>query len=242
MKNLSKEYENKIKEIWENAGLKRAKMSLSPGDIIKSIEKEAETNKVLKNEEYYVPNFYLIYLNPFDYEIIEFFLEKMTETLGEFLDNFMEINKFKTSSTPKVFFYTDRDIEIGKIRVKSEFDLDVQKKLDDTQSISLKEAHEEELYFTEATLTLLDKKKVFYISKPSTLIGRLDVNDITISDEGISRVHAEINKRNNKFYIRDMESTNGTFLNGKKIKEKLLKDGDILELGTKKFEFKYYKK
>ncbi len=63
-------------------------------------------------------------------------------------------------------------------------------------------------------------------------LGRVPGVEIEIRDDSISRRHAEIAKRDNQFFIRDLGSTNGTFVNGEKISsERQLRSGDAIVLG-----------
>ncbi len=67
--------------------------------------------------------------------------------------------------------------------------------------------------------------------KAGAVIGRTVEADIVIPDDHISRRHAEIWMENERVFIRDLDSRNGTFVNGQPIKEAELKDGDRLHLG-----------
>jgi two-component system, cell cycle response regulator len=73
--------------------------------------------------------------------------------------------------------------------------------------------------------------EVYPINKSVVLIGRGDDADITISDTSISRRHSKIERIEDEYVLVDLGSTNGLFLNGKKIKEKTLKDGDKIKMG-----------
>ncbi len=64
-----------------------------------------------------------------------------------------------------------------------------------------------------------------------TYIGRMPENHVVIDDEQASRSHARIIHENDQFRLEDQESQNGTFVNGKKIKEKVLVLGDIIRIG-----------
>lgn len=73
--------------------------------------------------------------------------------------------------------------------------------------------------------------------KPMT-IGRESSNDIVIPDINVSRLHAEIRQdANGTWSIKDLDSTNGTSVNGRRIKSAPLQDADILVFGTTKVEF-----
>jgi len=60
--------------------------------------------------------------------------------------------------------------------------------------------------------------KVFRIEKPEVILGRSNV-DIVLNDTESSREHARIEVRGNAVFLRDLDSRNGTWLNGKKIEE-----------------------
>lgn len=74
---------------------------------------------------------------------------------------------------------------------------------------------------------------------PKSTIGRNPKCTIPfIGEKSISSEHCLIFYKNGKFFIRDLNSTNGVYLNNKKIEESEIKDGDIIKLGLKKLKFK----
>ena len=68
-------------------------------------------------------------------------------------------------------------------------------------------------------------------------IGRVESADLQIDSSRVSREHAVIVKEQDGFRIRDLGSTNGTFLNGEPIEEARLNDGDILTIADTEFTF-----
>ena len=82
------------------------------------------------------------------------------------------------------------------------------------------------------------KQKVFIPEGCRLLIGRAAECDLLVQDGFASRQHALIASNGKKVIVIDLNSTNGTFVNGKNIGPKqTLKDGDILELGDSKIHF-----
>jgi pSer/pThr/pTyr-binding forkhead associated (FHA) protein len=77
----------------------------------------------------------------------------------------------------------------------------------------------------------------YVISEDTTTIGRIGSNDIHILDEMVSGHHAKIICFQNNYFIEDLISTNGTFVNGKRIKKCVLKDRDQLAFGPYKMLF-----
>jgi hypothetical protein len=64
-----------------------------------------------------------------------------------------------------------------------------------------------------------------------TTIGRLEDNSFQIPEQSVSSHHCEVLLKGNDVVVKDLNSTNGTFINGEKITEKSLKPGQILRLG-----------
>ncbi len=69
--------------------------------------------------------------------------------------------------------------------------------------------------------------KDYTLDKGTTSIGRQEDNDIVLNDLAVSKKHARIN-REEKYFLTDLRSSNGTFINGKKILHSKLSDGDII--------------
>jgi len=78
---------------------------------------------------------------------------------------------------------------------------------------------------------------VFWIEEPETLIGRSPAAHLCIADESISREHAVILFEGEAFVVEDLQSTNGTRLNGKRIRTAPLSDGDELQFGQTRLRF-----
>ena len=76
-----------------------------------------------------------------------------------------------------------------------------------------------------------DVLKTFYLNKEEVSAGKLPSNDIEISDNTVSRKHCKFVKVGDKYKIIDLNSTNGTFVNGVKVKEKIINDGDNITIG-----------
>ena len=64
-----------------------------------------------------------------------------------------------------------------------------------------------------------------------TTIGRLEDNTFQIPEQSVSSHHCEVLLKGSDVLIKDLNSTNGTYINGEKITDKILKPGQILRLG-----------
>ncbi|MFK7739327.1 MAG: FHA domain-containing protein [Planctomycetota bacterium] len=68
-------------------------------------------------------------------------------------------------------------------------------------------------------------------------IGRKPANDIVLADEKTSGVHCEITPEDGRPVLKDLGSTNGTFLDGKRVTEVVLTDGDVVTVGRLRVRF-----
>src|ERR1017187_1346791 len=64
-----------------------------------------------------------------------------------------------------------------------------------------------------------------------TTTGRVEDNPFQIAEPSDSSHHCEVELKGNEVLVRDLNSTNGTFINGEKVTEKVIKPGQILRLG-----------
>ena len=79
--------------------------------------------------------------------------------------------------------------------------------------------------------------KEVQLTKDRTTLGRRPYNDIVIDNLAVSGEHAVLQMTGNVVYLEDLNSTNGTYVNGKAAKKQLLQHGDIVEVG--KYKIKY---
>lgn len=74
--------------------------------------------------------------------------------------------------------------------------------------------------------------------EPLTFIGRTPENQIRLNKPAVSRRHAQIAQSESGYVLRDLNSENGTYVNGEKVKERQLGDGDRVQIGTVRFVFR----
>ena len=79
--------------------------------------------------------------------------------------------------------------------------------------------------------------KEVQLTKDRTTLGRRPYNDIVIDNLAVSGEHAVLQMMANEVYLEDLNSTNGTYVNGKAVKKQLLQNNDTVEIG--KYKIKY---
>jgi len=86
-------------------------------------------------------------------------------------------------------------------------------------------------YVTLRVLHGADRGRIFdHLPTPVT-IGREEGNSIQLNDERISRYHLKLQEDNDKIVLTDLESTNGTKVNGEDIQVRIVRDGDLISVG-----------
>ena len=79
--------------------------------------------------------------------------------------------------------------------------------------------------------------KEVQLTKDRTSLGRRPYNDIVIDNLAVSGEHAVLQISGLEVHVEDLNSTNGTYVNGKAVKKQLLQNSDIVEIG--KYKIKY---
>ena len=79
--------------------------------------------------------------------------------------------------------------------------------------------------------------KEVQITKDKTTLGRRPYNDIVIDNLAVSGEHAVLQMVGADVFIEDLNSTNGTYINGKAVKKQLLQHNDTVEIGKYKIKF-----
>ena len=79
--------------------------------------------------------------------------------------------------------------------------------------------------------------KEVQLTKDRTTLGRRPYNDIVIDNLAVSGEHAVLQMNGNEVHIEDLNSTNGSYVNGKAVKKQLLQNSDVIEVGKYKIKF-----
>lgn len=86
-------------------------------------------------------------------------------------------------------------------------------------------------FITLRVLHGADRGRVFDRVPTPVTIGREEGNTIQLNDERISRYHLKLQDDNDKIVATDLESTNGTKVNGEEIQVRIVRDGDMIAVG-----------
>lgn len=81
--------------------------------------------------------------------------------------------------------------------------------------------------------------KVFYLLGEKITLGRSEEHDLSFADDFLSSNHLEFIKQGKKIFVTDLKTTNGTYINNKKIVQQELKTSDIISCGRVVFKYEY---
>jgi DNA-binding NtrC family response regulator len=118
--------------------------------------------------------------------------------------------------------------------------------LETTTTINLPESNKDLVSLRRYQLVVLGKdgnRRTYTLGKKSKVkMGKKSDNDIVISnDRTVSREHVVVEMTDdNQYILKDLNSTNGTLINGMKVKEAFLSQGDIIKVGETEIEFQSF--
>ncbi|NTW04929.1 MAG: DUF3662 and FHA domain-containing protein [Peptococcaceae bacterium] len=232
-------------------GKNRGKIHLL--DIAKKMVREMRDHRKVSINLVYVPNEYLVSLSTADWESIEHLTEAFSLELQDYLLQKAEEKGYTLAAHPKVRFSVDDKLGSGQINVIGKFG-------DTAVSINNEKADKSEFEETmnyqpvkdTAPVPVITSRlkytlevvggplagKIFMLEDYSLVIGRRESCDIVLLDESVSRRHARLEYKKGSWYIHDLNSGNGTFINGKRVSATVLSLGDTIKLGATLCAFK----
>jgi hypothetical protein len=215
---------------------------IRPGKIMRAIEEAMELSKKRVVHKVYIPNRYTILLSIDDLEEIRPYIKDLKAEISEWIKATAEGNGYEIpggdviveiSSSP----YMDR----GEVTARGWTDeeaISQKKPMDRTRIVDLPPTGR---HVSPQLVVLFGEEagKEIEIKGPEVVIGRGNC-DIRLRDKDrlVSRRHARISFDGSNFIIKDLGSKNGTFVNGKRVGECVLEDGDEITLGNIRLLFR----
>jgi transcriptional regulator with GAF, ATPase, and Fis domain len=108
-----------------------------------------------------------------------------------------------------------------------------------TQLVATEE-NKDIIFQRKCQLVILDgpnKGKKIDLNRTTTKIGKKENNDLVLDEKTVSRNHLEILQTEDSYLLKDLNSTNGTYINDIRVKEAYLTPGDVIRLGNARIEF-----
>ncbi|HUQ42284.1 MAG TPA: DUF3662 and FHA domain-containing protein [Candidatus Limnocylindrales bacterium] len=222
---------------------------LQPVQLAKRLIRAMESNQTISLSKTFVPNSYVVSLGPTDFAQFEQYRRSLERDLAETLLGAARERSFTLLGYPSVEIERDDDMPPGDIRVSCAMvDASGDEVEADAKSLGAVEAGHTMVLDREALLRdrpRAPKASIEQRDAPPVplgpdpvLIGRDPQNDIVLDDRRVSRKHAEVRLRLGRYTLYDLQSTNGTYVNGRRVAEKVLDDGDKVSIGGLEIVFR----
>jgi hypothetical protein len=247
--------EQKIESIFEGVFGRAFRANVQPVELARKLVKEMDDHKLVSVSRVYVPNEYMIYLSPEDREQFTTYEPSLRAELQDYLVEHARREGYVVLTAPTVLFTTDDDLDLGEFGIATR--MTQAPRPSGPEDMPLHEAQpgatmvyrpKEPLGETEATspadlgvepevVTLTVDGTQHHVTKQRVVIGRSKECDIQVRDPNVSRQHAELRQEGTAFWIVDLDSTNGTEVNGRREKRAKLEDGDKITVGSTELLF-----
>ncbi len=201
--------ENRLERMFEKTFSRPFKSSLQPIEIGTRIVREVDLTRRLSSQGPISPNEIRVWLGPADAARFEGFQKSLVSELEETVRQHAVSEGFSFVGPVKVEVFIDDDIKAGNVEVKTEF------------------VGGE----SQPRLISSDGRSVNIGERP-VVIGRSPEVEFVINDSNVSRRHAELWRTNEGVAIRDLQSTNGTYVNGHRVSAVSLSPRDDITIGT----------
>lgn len=229
---------DKANKVAKNVTSKIGSGELQPTSYVSALQNELDEQAVEVDKGRKVgPNKFSITISTADFDKIEQWGQQ--EFANELADSISEhgvVNDYHFIGSISVIFMEDEGASPGEITIVSEAQKSDEDSIDDFQdddfnnSIAYSDLPSAENLQSSFPVVELDGKR-FVLNKDSTMIGRGSDCDIILEDPNVSRHHIEIKITPRGTIVKDLNSANGTFVEGHQIPAATLLNGNVITIG-----------
>lgn len=206
------QFERKLERLVEGVFAKAFRSGLQPVELGRRLTREMDLRRTAGISGVIAPNRFVFGLAPADMERFGTFAEALTRELAEAARQHARDEGYTFVGPIDVELTQDGRVSAGTL------DLD---------------AHVVERTGGGAMATVVTPEgRRVEVGDDPIVIGRQADCDIELAHQYVSRRHAEVRRAGNGFVVVDLESANGTLVNGARVTERPLTDGDQIEIGT----------
>ncbi|MEP7225662.1 MAG: DUF3662 and FHA domain-containing protein [Actinomycetota bacterium] len=251
--------ESKIEGLFEGVFGRAFRTHVQPIELARKLVKEMDDHRTVSVSRVYVPNEFTVYLSPQDRKQFAGYEESLVAELQEYLAEHARREKYALLTAPSVLVTTDEDLAVGEFGiatrlVQAQAAPDVQQEPPPAE-LPLEQPAQTMVYKPPTAVapaeadetppppperevvTLMVAGKRHEITQPRVVLGRSRGCDVPVPDVNVSRRHAELRQEGATYWIVDLDSTNGTAVNGKRTGRERLRDGDTITLGSTEIVF-----
>lgn len=207
-----KKVENSLERIFERTLSRPFKNALQPIEIGTRIVREIDLTRRLSGHGPLSPNVVRVWLSPADAQRFDGFQKALVAELEETVRQHALNEGYSFVGPVDVEVFIDDDVKTGSVAVETEF-----------------------VGGSSDPRLVASDGRSFTLGDTPLIIGRSPQAGVVINDSNVSRQHAEVWRTVEGVAIRDLRSTNGTFVNGHRIDAVSLSPRDDIAVGTLHF-------
>jgi hypothetical protein len=245
--------EQKIEGLFEGVFGRAFRAHVQPVELARKLAKEMDDHRTVSVSRVYVPNEYTVYLSPPDRAQFEGYEDALLGELQDYLSQHARREEYELLSPPAVLMETDADLSLGEFGIATRMvQRDRRRQPGEPPSeaqpgetmIYRPEEEPEPIPAPEPEPEAMAARLRVGASEHSLagnrlLIGRSRDCDIRLTDPNVSRRHAEVRREGPSFVVVDLDSTNGTEVNGRRVKRARLENRDTIVLGSTELVFEH---
>jgi len=206
------QFEQRIERLVEGAFTRGLRGGLQPVEIGRRLTREMDLKRRVGVRGLTAPNVFVVTLSTTDAARFESFLDALARELGDAAREHARTEGYEFLGPVEVEVQSDDSLKPGRYTVRGEM-------------------REGVMGLPAASLILPDGSRIALGEEP-IVIGRMPECSVVLTDPNVSRRHAEVRRRGSDVVAVDLQSTNGTRVNGLPIRERVLEDGDDITVGT----------
>ncbi len=241
--------ESKLAGLVEGTFSRAFKSEVRPVEIARKLTREMEEHKVTSLSRTYAPNEYAVWLSPADRKQFEGYEEDLATELSGYLMEHARRERIALVTAPAITFRTDDRLRLGEFGIQARL---VRPSEDESHAPSQGDEGHTMVYTASERLAeplrepdhrrgvarLRYEGKTAVLGPGGGVLGRSRDCDVVLSDQNVSRRHAEVRPSGGAWIVKDLGSTNGVKVNGRRIQgPQSLKRGDTIRLGTSEIAF-----
>lgn len=234
-------FESFLEQVVEGSVGRFFRSQIQPSEIARRLERAMESQQTISINRVLVPNLYKAFLNPQDFAVIEPIRADLEREMAVYLVDLAKERGFSMIEHPTVQLSADGGVPRRMIQVLAESAAVRSSLAEGTMVMQAPAvASTAKPHSPGAAYLLLPTpggSQRIPVESSHLRVGRGLDNDVILEDSRVSRHHAQLSYRARRFYIGDAGSTNGTFVNGERVAEQSLRDGDVVSLGGLELTF-----
>lgn len=224
MAGVLQRFEKRLEGAVTGAFARAFRSAVQPVEIAAALQREVDSSAtIVSRERTLVPNDFTVELSPADHERLIPYGATLATELATLLKEHITEQRYTAAGPISIDFALDPALHTGRFTVVSSSNATVTPVRG--ESIT-------ETAVRRAKLVLEIGGLRHPVSPPGITIGRGSAVDLKIDDPGISRNHAEINYLGNGVEVRDLGSTNGVIVDGRRVDAAFLRNGSTIRLGN----------